>query len=95
MTENVNKADLEASALNDIGACLNEIFSGQINPEEAYQAFISTVHMAEDLGVRPEYILSQILNNLPDFAKERVVGRLVEKCNLSDKEVEEIQAPID
>jgi hypothetical protein len=91
----VSKADLEATALNDAGCCMKDMFSGEKNVDESCRELNLSITAALDLGITPEYILSTLINSLPEFVKEDVLKDLAKNLNLSGEDIEEMRAPVD
>jgi hypothetical protein len=95
MTEfNGNKGDLHATALNDIEACIRDMFSDPPD-EEAYRNLTISIRNAINLGVSPESALSKLLNSIPEPVRDSVVRGAARKHHLTDDEVEAITAPED
>jgi cyanate lyase len=91
----VGKADLEKVFLNDIGQCMKDMFSGKKDIDESWHELNLAVTSAEDLGITPEYILSTLINSVPECVKQDIVEKLAESLNLTEGDIEEMQAPVD
>jgi hypothetical protein len=89
------KADLEAMALNDVGECMKDMFSGKNDIDESRYELNLSVKTALDLGICPDYILSTLINCLPETSRQNIMEELSENLQLSEKDIEEIQAPVD
>jgi hypothetical protein len=91
----IGKADLEATVLNDVGECMKDMYSGQKDVDESWRELNLSITAAVDLGITPEYILSTLINSLPEFVREDILEELSENLNLSAGDIEEMQAPVD
>lgn len=93
--DRVRKADLEILALNDVGECMKDMFSGEKDVDESWRELNLSVTAALDLGITPEYILSTLINSLPECIRENILNELSENLNLSESDIKEMRAPID
>jgi hypothetical protein len=91
----VSKIDLEAMALNDVGQCMKDLFSGQSDIDESWHELNLSVSTALDLGICPDYILSALINSLPECARQNIMEVLAENLQLPEEYIEEMQAPVD
>jgi hypothetical protein len=88
------KAELQSTALNDIGSCVDKIFSNS-SCEESWTNLQLSIENATTFGVSTESMLSVILNTMPREVCERIVKRLVAEFNLTETDVDGLMAPED
>jgi hypothetical protein len=94
MEKGANKSDLHDVCLNDIEDCLKELFTTS-DVEKAGHELDSSLRFAFDAEVPPESILSVLFRALPEPWRSKIINTVAKQNNLSQSDIEDLEAPED